>query len=260
MNIRLDGRVAVVSGGSAGIGLATAQEFAASGAAVAILARRRDKLEAAKAAIEAKGGAGVLALSCDVRDPRAIGQSAEEVLQRFGKVDILVNNAGSSLRGPFLEMDDAAWTGDLDLKLMAAVRLSRAFLPGMRERRWGRILNVLAVIGKAPGAASYPTAISRAAGLALTKALSAEFAPDNVLVNAICVGLIESDQWPVFHQREAPEMDYRAFLEKRGKTVPMGRLGRSEEVAALACFLASEAGSYVTGTAINVDGGRSPVL
>jgi 3-oxoacyl-[acyl-carrier protein] reductase len=260
MEIRLDGRVAVVTGGSAGIGLAAAEAFAEAGGAVAILARRREQLDEARIALEKKGGAGVLALSCDVRDARAIGQACEEVLQRFGKVDILVNNAGSSLRGPFLEMDDAAWEGDLQLKLMAAIRLSRMLLPGMRQRRWGRVLNVLAAIGKAPGATTAPTSVSRAAGLALTKVLSAEFAPDNVLVNAICVGWIESDQWPVFHAREAPQMDYRAFLEKRGQTVPLRRLGKAEEVGALACFLASDAGAYITGTAINIDGGRSPVL
>ena len=130
----------------------------------------------------------------------------------------------------------------------------------MREKRWGRIINILSVTGKAPDAQAAPTGVTRAAGLALTKILSRELAPDGILVNAICVGHILSDQWQRFHQDEAPAEPFEDFLRRRGATIPLRRLGEAEEVANVACLLASDQGGYITGAAINVDGGRSPVL
>ncbi|HSS83798.1 MAG TPA: SDR family oxidoreductase, partial [Reyranella sp.] len=151
--------------------------------------------------------------------------------------------------------------GDLDLKLFAAIRLLRLALPGMRERKWGRIVNVLNIGAKAPGADSTPTSVSRAAGLALTKALSKENAPHNVLVNAMLVGLIESDQWQRRHKAANDGKTYEQFLEGMAKgRIPIGRIGKSEEFARMACFLCSDAGSFITGVAINVDGGASPVV
>lgn len=166
---------------------------------------------------------------------------------------------------PFEQASDADWQLDIDQKLMAAVRLSRAFLPGMRARRWGRVINLLNVAAKAPGAHSAPTSVTRAAGMALTKVLSKEYAPDNVLVNAINIGLVDSDQWvrrhaalPASGADDAP--GYETFLEQLGSRVPLGRIGRAREAAALALFLASEAGSYVTGCAINLDGGMAQTV
>ena len=132
----------------------------------------------------------------------------------------------------------------------------------MRERKWGRIVNVLNIGAKAPGANSTPTSVSRAAGLALTKALSKENAPHNVLVNAMLVGLIESDQWARRHKaRRARTRPTSEFLDGMAKgRIPIGRMGKAEEFARMACFLCSDAGSFITGVAINVDGGASPVV
>jgi NAD(P)-dependent dehydrogenase (short-subunit alcohol dehydrogenase family) len=171
-----------------------------------------------------------------------------------------VNNAGTSQRAPFLQVSDALWQDDLDLKLFAAIRLTRLAFPGMIGRRWGRVINVLNTGAKAPPAEGAPTAVSRAAGMALTKVLSQEGAKHNVLVNALLVGLIDSDQHRRRHAAEQSNESYDEWLAKLGKAVPLGRYGKAEEFAATALFLCSDAGGYVTGTAINVDGGRSPVV
>ena len=263
MEIRMDGRVAVITGASTGLGLAMAREFAASGASVAMLARRQDVLDAAVAEVRALAaqGARVDGHVCDVARAEPIAAAWARIAADFGHVDILVNNAGVSAARPFEDSSDADWQADLDLKLFAAIRLSRLALPGMRARRWGRIVNVLNTGAKAPAANSTPTSVSRAAGLALTKALAQENAPHGVLVNAMLVGLIESDQWRRRHAAGAAGGDsYEAFLAGMVKgRVPLGRVGEAAEFARLACFLCSDAGSFVTGTAINVDGGMCPV-
>ena len=208
MDVRMDGRVAVITGGSTGLGLAMAKEFAASGGSVAILARKADALAAAKAEVQKAAGKAnikIEAYSCDVSKAAPIADTIKKVVADFGKVDILVNNAGISHAKPFDTVTDEDWQGDLDLKLFAAIRLARAALPGMRERKWGRIVNVLNIGAKAPGANSTPTSVSRAAGLALTKALSQENGQHNVLVNAMLVGLIDSDQWQRRHKTAAGE-------------------------------------------------------
>ncbi|MBX6426206.1 MAG: SDR family oxidoreductase [Variibacter sp.] len=257
MEIRLDGRVALVTGGSKGIGLAIAARFAASGANVAIVARGREALDAAAKTIGAAAPGKVVAIAADVSRADEVARAYEEAMGALGRIDILVNNAGTSRRGPFEEISDAVWQQDLDLKLFAAIRFARLVWPQMKERRWGRILNVLNIGAKAPRPASAPTSVTRAAGLALTKVLAGEGAPHNVLVNALLVGTIASDQWVRAAERAGrPLAD---FLADMGREIPLGRVGAPEEFANLACFLASDAASYITGTAINVDGGRSPV-
>ena len=173
---------------------------------------------------------------------------------------MLVNNAGTSAAGPFESITDEQWHDDLELKLLAAVRLIRLCLPAMKAQRWGRIINVLNVSAKAPGPRSCPTAVSRAAGMALTKSLATEMAPHGVLVNALNTGVLVTDQWHRLHQERAPELTFDAFVERTGQAVPLGRMGDASEFANLACFLASDAASYITGTSINVDGGMSPVV
>lgn len=258
MDVRLDGHVALITGASLGIGRAIATQFAASGAAVAIVARRTDVLETTRATIAAETGGKVFAVPADVADAVDCARAFQAATAALGPIDILVNNAGTSRRKPFTEITDALWQADLDLKLFGAIRLARLAIPAMREKRWGRILNVLNIGAKAPAAGAAPTAVSRAAGLALTKVLAGELAPDNILVNALLVGRIESDQW---EKRAAAEgRDLADFYAEMGKTIPLKRVGRASEFAALACFLASDAGGYVTGTAINVDGGASPVV
>jgi NAD(P)-dependent dehydrogenase (short-subunit alcohol dehydrogenase family) len=180
-------------------------------------------------------------------------------MARLGAIDILVNNAGQSQRGKFDELTDEMWQADLELKLFAAIRLTRLAFPGMRQRRWGRVINVLNIGAKAPQPESAPTSVSRAAGLALTKVLAGEGAPHNVLVNALLVGRIESDQIARRHKAEGASVPLAEYVKTHGAGIPLGRMGRAEEFANVALFLASEAGSYVTGTAINVDGGLSPI-
>lgn len=261
MECRMDGRTAIVTGGSLGLGKAMAMEFAKSGASVAIIARRAELLEEAKAEILAAApGAKVGAYPCDLRDPAAIKSAHQAIFGDLGDVDVLVNNAGTSRAMDFMEITDELWDEDLDLKLMGAVRLIRLVFPGMKERRWGRIINVLNTGAKAPRAGGAPTAVSRAAGMALTKVLAGEGAPFNVLVNGMLVGLIESDQHLQKHLKSGSNETLEEFYDKMGKAVPMGRVGKAEEFANMACFLASDAGSYITGTAINVDGNRSPVV
>ncbi|HZQ01497.1 MAG TPA: SDR family oxidoreductase [Reyranella sp.] len=265
MEVRMDGRVAVITGASTGLGLAMAKEFAASGGSVAILARKQDVLNQAKAEVQKAAGKSngrFEAYSCDVSKAQPIAETWKKITADFGKVDIVVNNAGISHAKPFDTVTDADWQGDLDLKLFAAIRLCRLALPGMRERKWGRIVNVLNIGAKAPTADSTPTSVSRAAGLALTKALSKENAQHGVLVNAMLVGLIESDQWARRHKGPAGAgKSYEEFLAGMAKgRIPLGRMGKAEEFARMACFLCSDAGSFITGVAVNVDGGASPVV
>jgi 3-oxoacyl-[acyl-carrier protein] reductase len=260
MDIRLDGRAAVISGGSMGLGLAMATRFAASGADVAILARRPDVLEEARASIATTAAGRVEAVPCDISRADQIEDAFGAVMARLGHVDIVVNNAGAARTGPFEEMSDAVLQEDLELKLFGAVRLTRLAWPQMKARRWGRVINVLNLGAKAPRPGSGPTAISRAAGMAFTKILAGEGAPHGILVNAMLVGLIVTDQVRRWHRLRGGNRSLEEFIAETGKPVPLGRMGTAEEFAALACFLASDAGGYVTGTAINVDGGASPVV
>src|SRR5437588_3492379 len=261
MDIRLDGRSAIVTGGSKGLGLAIAEEYFASGADVAILARDPGALAEAKQKIQGRGGkAKVSAISCDVSNAAAIEAACQQVNSEFGKVDIFVNNAGQSTRGPSETLTDEQWQADLDLKLFAQIRFCRILLPQMKQRKWGRIISVLNIGAKAPGADSAPTSVSRAAQMALTKAMSMEGAPHNVLVNSLHVGVIVSDQIKRRYDRERPNVSFEQYVAEAGKSVPMGRMGKAEEFANVATFLASDAASYVTGSATNCDGGRSPVV
>lgn len=263
MQFIMPGRNALVTGGSAGLGLAIAETFAKAGANVAITARGAEALEAARARIAAVSKGKVIAVAGDVSkadDCARIFKSAEAGL---GQIDVLVNNAGTSQRGTFESISDELWQFDIDLKLFAAIRLARLALPGMKARRWGRIINVLNTGAKAPPAEGAPTAVTRAAGMALTKVLAGEGAKHNVLVNGLLVGRIESDQWVRRHAAEAAKGSNKtmdAYYAEMGKSLPMGRLGTSQEFANAALFLASDAGSYINGTAINVDGGLCPVV
>ena len=198
--------------------------------------------------------------ACDVTDPKAVIATHKAVVEHFGAVDILVNNAGQSAAKPFTQISDEEWQADLDLKLMAAVRLTRLVWPAMQAQKWGRVINLLNVYAKTPDANTAPTSISRAAGMALTKVLSAEGAADNILVNALLIGFLESDQIRRRHVASGSNDSLEEFIAKAGERLPMGRMGRAEECADLALFLASERGSYITGCAINMDGGLSKVV
>jgi len=260
MEINLTGRTAMITGASKGLGLAIATRFAESGADVALLARRPDVLEEAKVIAGARAKGHVAVFPCDVSKAADVARAHAGVMERFGKIDILVNNAGESKAMPFAEITDEVWQADLDLKLFAAIRTSRLVLEGMKARKWGRVINVLNILAKAPRGGGAPTAVSRAAGMALTKVLANEYAPHGVLVNALLVGLIVSDQWVRRHRAQGQNVLFEEFIAKMGANIPVGRMGTAEEFANIACFLASDAASFITGTAINVDGGASPVV
>ena len=261
MEVRLDGRSAIITGASAGLGLAMAKEFAASGADVAMLARRPEVLEQAKQAVTAGAQGGrVATFICDVSKADDIQKTYDAVAKTFGKVDILINNAGQSRAMPTEQITDDIWHEDLELKLFAAIRLTRLVWPGMKQQKWGRIINVLNLGAKAPRANGAPTAVSRAAGMALMKILAGEGAPHGILVNGMLVGLIDSDQHVRRHAREGTNVSYDEFRAKMGANVPIGRIGKAEEFAAMACFLCSDHAGFTSGTAINMDGGASPVV
>ncbi len=260
MDVRLDGRTAIITGGSKGLGLAMAMKFAESGGTVVIAARDAATLAEAEASINAKVQGAAKAIPTDVTDPAQCKALFDGAVAQFGKVDILVNNAGQSQTGKFLDVTDEIWEADIALKLMAQVRMSRLAMQAMMDRRWGRIINVLNVGAKAPRAGGAPTAVTRAAGMALSKVLAGEGAPFNVLVNAMNTGLIVSDQHVRRWEAGDKSKTLDQFLADIGKNLPMGRMGSSEEFANLACFLASDMAGYITGTSINVDGGSSPVV
>ena len=260
MDVRLDGRVAIITGASKGLGLAMATEFAASGAHVAILARNPDGLAEAKASASKTAQGRVETFQCDVSKAADIEKTFADVIRAFGKVDILVNNAGMSRAMPSEKITDDVWQEDLDLKLFAAIRLTRLCWPGMKERKWGRIINVLNSGAKAPRANGAPTAVSRAAGMALMKVLSNEGAPHGILVNGMLVGQIVSDQIARRYKAEGANTTFEEFVAKAGVGIPIGRMGKAEEFAAMACLLCSELGGFTTGTAINMDGGATPVV
>ncbi|MYC32315.1 MAG: SDR family NAD(P)-dependent oxidoreductase [Chloroflexi bacterium] len=265
MELGLDGKVAIVTGGSEGIGKAAALRMAGEGANVIIVARRQDVLDAAADEIRTATEGEVLPLSADVTDRYTAAQVVNTAIERYGRVDILVNNAGTSMAKGFEDVSDDDWEFDFELKVWGAVRLIRASIPEMRKVGGGRIINVTNLGGRTPGANSMPTSISRAAGIAITKGLSKDLASDNILVNTVCIGLIKSGQ----HQRRydtrinnEPDLDMDDFYAQlaAGRGVPLGRVGEGAEAGDVIAFLASERASYLTGVAINIDGGASAVV
>ena len=260
IDMRTDGRCALITGGSKGIGFAAATNFIRAGASVAIVARRPDVLEEARQSLVREGKGQVVAIAADVSKADDCARAFASAEKELGRVDVLLNNAGTHSNGPFEAATDDIWQQDFDLKLFSAIRLARAALPGMKARKWGRIINVLNSGAKWQRHGSAPTSVTRAAGMALTKVLSNEGAAHNVLVNAVLVGLIQTDQWVRGHAKENKGRTIDEYLAEMAVRVPMGRIGTAEEFANMVLFLASDAGSYVTGTAINVDGGMCPVV
>jgi NAD(P)-dependent dehydrogenase (short-subunit alcohol dehydrogenase family) len=256
LDLGLTGKVALITGGSDGLGYATAARLAAEGARVAICARRAGHLEAAAAELRNATGGEVLAVVADVARAADCERFVDEAVAAFGGVDILINNAGTSAARSLEEVDDDAWQADIDLKLMAAVRLCRRAIPLMRARGGGAIVNATIVGGKAPPARGLPTSVTRAAGINLTKSLANEYAAANIRVNTICIGLIKSAQW----QRRAGNRPVEELYAEMGKRVPLGRMGEAEDYADLAAFLVSARAAFITGTAINLDGGMGATV
>lgn len=257
MELGLKGKVAVVTGGTEGIGKATALRLAQEGAHVAICARSKEALDTVGAEIQKFGVQG-LAVQADMSKLADIERFMKAVVDKFGRIDILINNAGTSMRGAFLEVGDDMWSADIELKVFGAIRCTRLAVPYMKKQGGGRIINITISGAKQPAAQSMPTSVSRAAGLAITKALSKEFAPDNILVNTVCIGKIKSGQHERRYKKDGISAD--EYYSKMAKDIPMKRVGEAEEVASVIAFLVSDAASYVTGSSINLDGGISGVL
>jgi NAD(P)-dependent dehydrogenase (short-subunit alcohol dehydrogenase family) len=202
-------------------------------------------------------GGDVLVQRADVAQAADLEAFVAATVGRWGRIDGIVHNAGRASAGAIETIDDKTWESDFQLKLMAAVRLTRLALPQLRASH-GAVLFTLAVSAKAPGGSSEPSSVTRAAGMALMKALSKELAPDGIRVNAVLIGLIESGQWVRIADGYGSGLRefYDRFAADAG--IPLGRFGRAAEFADLGCFLLSSRSSYLTGTAINLDGGLSP--
>jgi 3-oxoacyl-[acyl-carrier protein] reductase len=259
VDLGLSGKVAIVTGGSEGIGRATARSLASEGARVVICGRRVDVLERAATELAEETGAEIVPTAADVSQGPDVERLIETAVERFSRLDILVNNAGTSRASPFGSVSDDEWQADLDLKLFAAIRTCRLGVPHLKRGGAGSIVNVLNIGAKQPAAASLPTSVSRAAGMALTKALSKELAADQIRVNAVLIGLVKSGQHERRWQAEGSSQPLDEFYAAmaRERAIPLGRVGRAEEVGDLIAFLSSERAAYLTGVAINVDGGSS---
>lgn len=262
MDLGLRGKVAIITGGSEGIGKATAASLGREGASIVICARREDVLRKTADDIHDLTGAEIVACPADVANAADVERLIGTAVERFGRLDILVNNAGTSAANAFDAVTDEAWREDLDLKLFAAIRTIRAAVPHIRKTGGGSIVNLLNIGAKQPAARSLPTSVSRAAGMALMKALSKELGADNIRVNAVNIGVIKSGQnerrWRSLGSQGTLEEWYHQRAKEMG--IPLGRIGEAEEAADLITFLCSARSAYISGVSINMDGGISAVV
>jgi NAD(P)-dependent dehydrogenase (short-subunit alcohol dehydrogenase family) len=245
---QLDGRVALVTGGSRGLGRQMATVLARAGAAVAVTSRKPETAAEAAAAIARETGARTLGVSAEATDEAQVEAAVEAVVAAFGSLDILVNNAGINLRKPIETFSLAEWEGVQAVNVRGPFLFTRYAVPHMRRRRWGRIINLCSILSfvSLPGRGAYST--SKAGLLGMTRAVALELAPDGITVNALCPGPCETDMNRTLKQD--PEID-RFFTSR----IPMGRWGKPEEMEGPVLFLASEASSFMTGQALIVDGG-----
>ena len=260
LEVNLSGKVALVRGDSEGIGRGIALKLAGEGCRVAMCARRRDVLASAAEAIRSETGAEVLAVRADVTQTSDLERLVNAAVTEFRGIDILVNNAGRSEGHHFEDATEPVWQGDFDLKFWAAVRGSRLAVPHMKARGGGSIVNITHPGGKAPGPGSVPTSVSRAAGIALTKAMSKDLAQHLIRVNTVCLTNIRSAQAQRAWTASGSDLDFDAWCEELGKDVPLGRMGEPGEVADLVAFLVSDRGAFITGAAINFDGGSGETV
>lgn len=248
MNLGLKNKVAIVLGGSRGLGKACAKALAAEGAIVAIGARNAAILQEASKELEKETGGQILALSTDVTTQKNLENIVNRTIEKFGKIDILVNNAGGPPAGKFESFGDKEWQSAFEMNLLSAVRLARLVIPQMRKTRSGRIINLVSVAVKQPMDNLILSNSIRAGVVGMAKTLSQELAPDNITVNNVCPGLFLTQRIKDLYKDEEK-------MKEVIKAIPMGRLGKPEELAALVTFLASEKASFITGATIQIDGG-----
>ena len=257
MDLGIRGRTAFVAAASKGLGRAVAEELAREGANLVITARGEKDLRETRDAIVRDSGVDVLAVAGDLAKPDDLERMTSQALERFGHVDILVTNAGGPPSGAFESLNDEKWTNAVDLTLMSVIKLTRAFLPGMRERKWGRIINITSITVKQPVEGLMLSNSIRAAVTGFARTLADEVAADAITVNNILPGYTRTARVEQLAEaaakREGVSVD--AATERWTGQIPMRRLGEPREFAALAAFLASDRASYITATSIPVDGG-----
>ena len=262
MNLQLDGKVALITGATGGLGAACARELAQEGAKLFLTARTENALVELAESLREKGGDEVRWLATDLTSPEAARAVSTGASNAFGRVDVLVNSAGASAGGVFWEIPDSAWEGSMALKFMATVRMIRVVLPGMIERRYGRIVTLVGNSGREPDPRMLPSAAANAGLLAVTAGLAREVAQYGVVINAVNPGPTRTGRWEGMMQSFAarsgktPEEEEQRFLDE----IPQGRLGDAEEIARLVAFLASDAAPHVTGRSITADGGASRAI
>lgn len=257
MDLGLKNKVAIVTGSSDGIGFNTAELLAREGARVVICARREAKLLEARERIVKTTGGDVLAVQCDVRRLEDVQRLVRETMQRFGAIHILINNAGSVPSIKFTDVSDAQWYEYLERKVMGFLRVTREVVPHMQKNRWGRIINIAGTAGWEPSNTAMAVGLNNAAVINWSKSMSLQYAGDGILVNTVAPGSIDTPRQVGNRERES-EVTGKSVEElrvARVKDIPLGRLGRPEEVANLIVFLASECSSYMTGTCVTIDGG-----
>jgi 3-oxoacyl-[acyl-carrier protein] reductase len=259
MDLGLTGRACVVSGATRGIGLATARMLCAEGARVLLLGRDPSGVEAAAAEARRVGGEA-FGLALDVTAADAGTRAVDACRERFGAVDVLVNNAGTSRQVALEDLTDDDWREQLDLHVMAPMRLMRAAAPLMVESGWGRIVNVCSSSGKRPSLSNAAYSVSKAAQLSVSRVFADTYAGEGVLVNAVAPGPVETGLWMdegglADQAAERQGVSRDEVLESQRSKIPLGRFGREEEIAAVIVFLCSERASDVAGAAWSVDGG-----
>ncbi|MBR8410473.1 SDR family oxidoreductase [Burkholderia cenocepacia] len=259
IQIDLTGQVAVVTGGSSGIGLAMAERFLQAGASVAICGRDDERLARAEATLRDKyAGAQLLAARCDVLDEADVTAFAQAVSDRFGRADMLVNNAGQGRVSTFADTTDDAWREELELKYFSIIRPTRAFLPLLRDAAAPTITCVNSLLALQPEPHMVATSSARAGVLSLVKSLATELAPQRIRVNSILIGIVESGQWRRRYDTQAQPgeswEDWTGALARK-KHIPLNRFGKPDEAAWALFYLATHLSSYTTGSHIDVSGG-----
>ena len=253
MDLGLKGKVARVTAASKGMGKACALTFGAEGARVAMCTRTESDLKAAADEVRSKTGAEVLAVTADLTKADQIKSMAARVRQQFGGIDVLVANCGAPPRGNFDEVTDEQWYGAVDVSLLSVVRLIREALPSMRAKRWGRILTIQSVSIKQPVEGLLLSNAVRPGVFGLVKTMVPELGKDNITINIVCPGRIMTDR--LLSGAKQVGMKQEEYLEKISGDIPLCRVGTPEEFASVLVFLASDRAAYVTGTALQVDGG-----